>query len=500
MKNKILFNDLKINFLITFLTAVLGFFTNKYFAKYMGISYLGLMKLFTQLITYLSLVELGVGTASAYALYKPLGENDTKQVNIVISTIDSFYKKIAIFILVVGIFFNIFLKYFIKDIDTSYAIYVYWTLYVVNVSIGYCYAKYIVLFTANQEYGFVRKIQGITKGVFQLLQIVSLVLTKSFYVFIGLLIMENIVNFYFYRKYFNERYYYLQKVKEREKKIIKDMKNIFWHKLGWVIVHNTDYIILSKFVSLSIVGIYSSYLIVYQMLIMIVDILTNVLNPKIGDFIAKNSKEKIYEYWKELYYVYLCIGIIFTISTYKLITPFIKLWLGEEYVLSQFTVILILIKLFIHITRIITISFKDLSGFYRDTYSPILESVINLILSLFLVKKYQLNGVLIGTIIANIIVMVFLKPILIFKECFNKNTIDYLKTLGYSLVILMVLLFFIDKNFTYLKLGSIENWKDFLLHTILIGGLVSLNSVFLFYFMSSEFKKLTKSIFKFVFK
>lgn len=494
MKKKIV-NDIKINLFVTFLIAILGFLINKYFAQYMGMQYLGLMKLFTQLITYLSLAELGLGTASSYALYKPLAEKNINQINIIISTIDSFYKKIAVFILVVGILFNLFLKYFIKEIQIDLAIHIYWTMYVINISIGYCFAKYVILFTANQEYGFVRKVQGAGKGIFQLLQIFSLVLTKSFYLFILLLIVENLFNFYIYKKHFTREYNYLKKVKQREIKIIKDMKNLFWHKLGWVIVHNTDYIILSKFVSISIVGIYSSYLVIYQMIIMLIDILTGVLNPKIGKFISENSKEENYAYWKELYYVYLYMAVIFVLLTYKLIIPFMKLWLGEEYVLPKFTVALIMVKLFIHISRIITIAFKDLSGFYKDTYTAAIESIINLVLSLGLVREYQLDGVLIGTIISNIIVMVFLKPILIFKECFDKKIIDYLKTLISGLMISLVSFIVSYKILDLLKIEKISNWVELVTKASLSGIIIAVITAIIF-FINPSFRKMVKTVLK----
>lgn len=485
MKDKKILNDIKINFFVTFFIAILGFLSNKYFVKYMGIEYLGLMKLFTQLITYLSLVELGIGTASAYALYKPIEEKDVNQINIVVSTIDSFYKKIGIFILIIGLSMNLFLNYFINHENIGKYIYLYWSMYVLNVSIGYCFAKYTILFTANQEYSFVRKIQGSGKGIFQVLQICSLILIKSFFIFILLLILENLFNFYFYKRHFDKNYNYLSKVKQREKKIIKDMKNLFWHKLGWVIVHNTDYIILSKFVSLSIVGIYSSYMIIYQMIITIINILTGVLTPRIGQFIAKNKKENIYNYWKKLYYNYFFIATIAISCTYKLINPFIYLWIGEKFILPKITIILILTKLFIHITRIIIICFKDLSGFYGDTYSPAIESIINLVISIILVKTYQLNGVLIGTIVANIIVMVFLKPILVFKECFGKKIIDYLRTLSLGLVLSAISIFLSSKILDNIFMNMVLNWKRFIILSILSIIVSSIISIIIFLFSTS---------------
>ncbi|MGL6115567.1 MAG: lipopolysaccharide biosynthesis protein, partial [Cetobacterium sp.] len=423
MSNKIS-KSLQLNLFLTLTIGILNFIVNKYFANYMGLNTLGLMKLFTQLIAYLSLVDLGISNASTYALYKPLVEKNNHKINVVISTIDSFYKKISIIIFIIGMGIILFIPYLIDIKLYGKEIYIYWILYVINTSLGYMFAKYSILFTANQEYHFVRKIQGTGKIIFQLLQIIFLIKIQSFALYIVIMMFENLYNYYFYRKHYRNNYKFIKKVKEKDNTIIEDMKNLFWHKIGTLIIHNTDYIVLTKYVSLGVVGIYSSYLIIYQMLLTIINIITPVLTPKIGIFVTENSKEKIYKYWKELNTVYYFIATIFILCAYKLILPFIKLWLGDEFILSSMTVSLILVNLFIHLIRGITDTFKNSCGFFNDIYVPALESILNLVFSLILVKKIGLNGVIIGTIISNITIILLLKPILVFKKCFDKNGYD----------------------------------------------------------------------------
>lgn len=482
MKNRILKN-LQLNLLITIITGVLGFVINKYFSEYMGMEILGLMRLFSQLIAYLSLAELGVGTASAYALYRPLLEQDTDRINTVLSTINSFYKKIALFILIVGILLNFTLSFFIKFDYKTINIYIYWSLYVINTSIGYIFAKYSILFTANQEYGFVRKIQGIGRIIFQGLQLFSIIIFQSFNLFIILLICENVFNFYFLKKHYNKEYFYIKNVKNRDKNIIKDIKNIFWHKLAGVIVFNTDYIILSTFLDLSIIAIYSSYLIIYQMVMTIMNISTPVLSPHIGKFVAQNNKEKIYLYWKELYYLHLVLAIIVVFVTYKVINPFIELWIGKEYLLPDSTVILIMINLFINITRKMIDVFSSSSGFFDDIHVPFLESIINFVLSIVLVQYIGLNGVIFGTVVSNILIICILKPMLTFKRCFDKSGVDYIKefiiNLGY-IAISIGLLNLVIGNFEYVL--NFNSWLDWIISSVklTIITIIIVVSVFLF--------------------
>lgn len=486
-------NNLQINLIITSLIGILGFILNKYFAEYLGLETLGLMKLFTQMIAYLSLAELGIGSAASFALYKPLLQKDLDKINLITSTLDFFYNKIASIILGVGIVLSVIIPYFIKFDSYNKIIYLYWILYVINTSLGYCFAKYTILFTANQEYGYVRKIQGICKIIIQIIQIICIIKFNSFFIFIVLMILENLFIFYFFYIHYKKEYFYIEKVKKKEKNIIKDMKSLFWHKIGALVVHNTDYIILSKYISLSVVGIYSSYLMIYQILMTVINVITPVITPKIGIFITQNSKNEIYQFWKMLQTVYFYISTVLIICTYHLIEPFIVLWLGKEFLLPKITIILILINLFINLTKIITDTFKFASGFFEDTYAPALESIINLIFSLILVKKIGLNGVIIGTLISNVLILVLLKPILVFRNCFNKNIFEFIKDNLKLLILTGLSIVITDRIFFIINIKSvvITTWNDFFKQSFFLGGLSGI-IVFMIFILDSKFKYFCK--------
>ncbi|MGL5056236.1 MAG: lipopolysaccharide biosynthesis protein [Fusobacteriaceae bacterium] len=476
-------NNIKLNLFITLFAGVLGFVSNKYFSKYMGVETLGLMRLFSELIAYLSLAELGIGTASTYALYEPLSERNNERINIVISTIDYFYKKVALFIFVLGIILNFAIPYFIKENNFGNYLYLYWSLYIINTSIGYLFAKYSILFTADQEYNFVRKIEGLGNIGFKILQIILIIYTNSFVLFILIMILENIYKYYFFRKHYEKKYWWIKQVKEKDKGILKDIKNLFWHKIGTLVVFNTDFIVLSKFISLSIVGIYSSYLIVIQLIMTIINVGTPVIVPIIGKFIAENTnnKDKIYDYWKRIYIIYTFISTIIIFCTYILINPFVKLWLGDTYLLPQLTVILILINFFIQVTRGPIEIFKTNSGFFDDTYAPALEAGINLVISLILVQRMGLNGVLIGTLASNVVVVLFLKPILTFKRCFEKSADDYIKDFSKNIISSLTVFLLLNLLFKKINLiASINSWTNFVISGFLIFILTTIVSCVVF--------------------
>lgn len=141
----------------------------------MGVETLGIMKLFSQLLQYLNIMELGLGSASAFALYKPLAERNKEQISIIISTIKSIYNKISLLLLGLGILITPFLPYFMKIDSFTKDIYFYWIFYIINIVYTYLYIKYVISFTSNQEFIYVRLIQSISKIFQQILQIIFII-------------------------------------------------------------------------------------------------------------------------------------------------------------------------------------------------------------------------------------------------------------------------------------------------------------------------------------
>lgn len=480
--NKIFIREIWINFIITIFTGLSSFIVNKYFANYMGIEKLGLMKLFTQIMAYLNLVDMGIASASTYALYEPLYKKNIERISIIINTITSLYNKVFFFIIIIGLLINPIIPFFIKDNTFSKEIYLYWSLYVINTAITYLFIKYSILFTANQEFLYVRVVQGMSKIFYQILQIIVIIKIHSFFLFIFLLILDNVTQYIFYKYHYKKYYSHIIKTNEKDKSIGENLKNLFWHKIAGLAVFNTDLILISKFISLEIVGIYASYQMIEQMILTILSIILNVLRPMIGKYIAIYTKEEIYNYWKKLNILFLSISIIFSYCTYYLINGFVSLWLGKNYIFSDITALLICINLFIRCFRGVTDIFKEGSGFFDDIYLPIAEAAINFISSLILVFYLGLNGVIIGTILSNILIICIAKPLMVFKRCFNKDSKEYIKVYGNYFLLIIFSLVLSKFLLNYIPIIEIYTWVDWLKKAVLITSIVSTITLFVFSF------------------
>lgn len=483
--------DIIINFVLTFSISIVLFIQNKYFIRYMGIEILGMMKLFSQLLQYLNIVELGLGGATTFALYKPLAEKNQEQVSIIISTIKSIYNKISIVLLGLGILITPFLPFFIKMENFSKYIYIYWNLYVINTVSTYLYIKYIILFTANQEFIYVRIVQSISKIFYQILQIFFIIKYHSFILFILLLLLDNLTQYIFFKYHYKKKYFYIYVTKKRYGRLKEDIKNIFWHKIGALVVYNTDLILISSLISLEKVGIYVNYQLVIQMISTIISTITNVMSPKIGKFVSINSEEAIYILFKQLNILFMGIAIFFSVVTYITINSFISLWVGEDLILGNSTIFLLCINIFIGIFRRILDIFKDSYGFFNDIQSPILESIINLLFSIILGIKYGLDGIIVGTIISNIVIVLMYKPILMFKRYFKKGRKEYIKVYGnyFSTIIISILcLKIVIRSFIRKDINNWLEWITYATTISVITGIVLL----IVYLLNKDFRNILK--------
>lgn len=460
--------ELVINFIFTMTTSIILFLQNKYFIRYMGLEILGIMKLFTQLLQYLNIIELGLGSASTFALYKPLAEKNIEQVSIIVSTIKRIYNKIALLLLLLGILATPLLPYFIELENFDKRIYFYWIFYVLNTVSTYLYIKYVILFTANQEFIKVRFIQSSSKIFYQIMQIICIIKYSSFFIFILLLLLDNITQYVLFKIRYKKYYSYIYSTEEKYSGLNRDIKNLFWHKLGTLVVFNTDLILISKLVSIEIVGIYASYQMIVQILLMIMGVIINVIRPKIGKFVSMNTKEEIYRVFKKINIIFLGVAIFLSYVSYIVVDDFIKLWLGNDIILGKTTLILIFINTAIQIFRDIVEIFKESSGFFEDIQSPILESIINFVFSIILGIKYGLNGIIIGTLISNIIIILIYKPILMFKRCFKKNIKEYIKVYLNYLAITVLSILVLEKIKVYFVADKIFTWFMWVKYSTLV--------------------------------
>ena len=425
---------------------IISFISRIFFLKILGSEYLGLNGLFTNILTVLSLAELGIGTAIIYSLYRPLAVKDELK----IKQLMFFYKKtyiiIGIIILILGIAITPFLKYLINDIPNIDYIWLIYILFVINTSVSYFYSYKRNLIIADQN----RYIATIYRYLFYILlnitQIIYLVITKDYFGFLVLQIIFTILENIFVSKKADEMYPFLKDKrkytldKETKIELFKNTKAMMMHKIGTVVVNSTDNIVLSSFVGLTAVGLYSNYYLVIYALTLITDQLYNSVKSSIGNLYAIEDSNKSYDIFKKLDFLTFWISACCTCCMISLYNPFITIWVGEQYLFSMDIVIAIVINFYLKLMRKSILSFREAAGlFYKDRWKPILESVVNLVVSIILAKKIGTLGVFIGTIVSYVFICIWVEVYVLYRYGFKKSIKIYFKNYFIELTIVIIL-------------------------------------------------------------
>lgn len=426
------------NFSVAIMGQVIGLFISFiariFFIKILGEEYLGLNGLFTNILTVLSLAELGVGEAIIYSLYKPLAEKDTRKCNMIMQLYKKLYIYIGIFILVIGIAITPILPYLIKELpDIKYINYIY-ILFVINTAISYWFSYKRNLIIADQNRYVATIYRYVFFAILNIVQIFYLVIFKDYIGFLILQIISTLLENILVSNKANKMYPYL---KEKEKikldkkvkdEIVKNTKAMMMHRVGGTIVTSTDNIILSMLVGLNAVGIYSNYYMVVYALNLFFTQLYNSLIPSVGNFCVNNNDSKKYGLFKKINFLTFYMYSLSCVMLFALYNLFIEIWVGNSLLFPIEIVAVLIINFYLTGMRKSVLCFRDAEGLFdKDKWKSICEAIINIVVSIILGLKFGTIGIFIGTLISSITTCVWVEPFVLYKYSFNKNFLEYLK-------------------------------------------------------------------------
>ena len=424
----------------------ISFINRMIFVHVLTSEYLGVGGLFTSILSMLSLAELGIGSAIVYSLYKPLAEKNNEKIKSLMLLYRKAYTIIGIAISILGILLTPFLGFFIKELPTIDNLRLIYILFVLNSAFSYFYSYKRSLIIADQK----RHITTLYRYTFYFIlnstQIIMLLLTKNYVIYLILVLLNTILENYVISKKANKLYPYLLDKEvnpldiNTKATIRKNVNAMIFHKIGSLVVSGTDNILLSKYVGISVVGIYSNYLLIIQALHTVINMIYTGITSSIGNLGATESKEKLEFTFNALNFLGFWAYGISSIALVVLLNPFISIWLGDNYLFGNKMVLVIIINYYLTGMRRCTITFRDALGLYwYDRYKAIFESIINLVASMLLIHSFGAIGVLIGTTISTISTCFWVEPHILYKYGFGKRSLHYFKNyFKYTIVTLSV--------------------------------------------------------------
>ncbi|NLR09046.1 lipopolysaccharide biosynthesis protein [Lactobacillus sp. HBUAS51381] len=408
------------------LTLVAQFIARTFFIHVLGQKFLGLNGLFVNVLSFLNFAELGIGSAVTFALYEPLASNNHGQIAALMVHFKRWYRYIALVVFLGGLCVMPFLPHLIHDQSTNFVnIYIAFALSLSSTVASYLVSYKRTLLIANQQ-GYLNTLNTVGYSLIQqILQIVGLLLYSSYYLYLIIQLIFMIISNLRVSRVVDRLYPYL--LDYPSERIDKSTMNFFKKnvlgmlsaKAGGIVVNGTDNILLSYFVGLTSVGVYSNYT-------LIITGLTNVLNQavsavasSIGNLavVEKSKTRKVKVFYK--YYFLSALLIFFAaIGFTAFSSTFVRYWVGERYVYTQLPLLLIAFNFYLQGLRQPIITYTNAYGLYwYERYKPILESIVNLFISVLLLctTNLEVSAVLIGTISSNVLVNLWWEPLIVFR-------------------------------------------------------------------------------------
>jgi O-antigen/teichoic acid export membrane protein len=414
-------------FLGRVLTILLNFVVRTIFIYCLNEAYLSVNGLYSNILTVLSLAELGFGSAMVYRMYAPVAVKDYQKT----AALLQFYKKIYIIIGVVifllGLCVIPFMDYIIKDKPDISGLTLYYILFLVNTSISYWFSSYkaSVLYADQKEY-IKTNVQN-TMAILQSgLQIVLLLLFRKYLLYLLIQLVGNIFLNLYVAHLVDKRYPEIQTYQgaslsaEERMQIRKDTEALVLSRFGHVALNGTDNIIISAVVGVLWVGRLSNYTLICDSVTSVLCQITAAITGSLGNFFATEDKHAGYALFKKVEFLNFWLYGFSFIALVTLLDPFVQIWAGGRFVLGLPISIAIAINFFVAGYMNTLWVFRSTLGLFKQgKFRPILVAILNIVLSIVLGRLWGVFGVLFATFLSRAAISLWYDPLILHRYGFE---------------------------------------------------------------------------------
>lgn len=429
-----------------FLNTILGFVCRMVFVRCLAADYLGVNGLFTNILTMLSLAELGVGNAIVFALYKPLAENDEEKIASLMRVYSKAYRTIGILIAVIGLALMPFLNLIIQEQpNIAESIYLLYVINLFNTASSYFFIYKSSLLIASQRNYLVSGINYAITILQSILQMVFLLLFRNY---LGYLLIQSAGTFVYNLlvSWVATRYFpHIGKTDikplpmEEQKKLFSNIRDLMIYKVSGLLVNSTDNILITFFSGLATTGIASNYTLLVNTLNSLLSQVFNGLTASIGNHNASEPVEKRYRMFSFLnmmnfwIFGWAGLGILFCSS------DLVQLCFGAEYVLSPEIPFVMALNFFTVGMMNAVWTYKHTLGlFHYGRFIQIFTGILNIVFSVLLGTYWGVFGIFFATFVARAATNLWYDPYVVFTYGFQKSPKIYVKKIAKYLVVLMV--------------------------------------------------------------
>ncbi len=431
-------------FILKFVTLFIPFLLRTIIIKQLGLLYLGLNSLFTSILNSLNLMELGIGSAVVFAMYRPVAEGNKTQIRELLYIYKKAYLIIGVLILIIGAGITPFIKIFIKgDYPKEINIYIVFLIQLFATFAGYSFGAYkSSLLIAYQKNYIINIISCCSSLVMYLVQIASLLFFHNYYLYIGAtalkIIIHNTIIIKIVKKNYPDLIVPITADKKTNQEVFKKTAALTGHKLGGLVVNSVDSVLISAFVGLETVAIYNNYFYIITSLSGMFLMLTNGLLAIVGNYLIEKTREESKKLFRILHFSISFIICFCCTCLINLTQPFMLLWIGENGLLGPDSIALFAIYFFCVKIRTVCLLFKDAAGLWeKDVIKPYIQIVIDVLFDIWLLQSIGINGAIISSI-ACMVFGYFYEATIVFNCCLETKQKRYhLETISYLIITIM---------------------------------------------------------------
>lgn len=429
-----------------FFNTIIGYICRIIFVRCLAEEYLGINGLFSNILSMLSLVELGIGSAIGYALYQPLAKDDKGKITSLMALYKKSYNTIGIVVALLGIMMIPLLQYIIvKPQQIVENIYIIYLIYLFNTASSYFFSYRSALLIAAQKNYIVSGVNYIVTAVVSVIQIPLLLVTHNFMLYLICQSIGGFINNVIVSMWAKHDYPYIEKKdaepisKQEKRQMVVNIKALTINKIAAMLVNNTDNIVITYFNGLISTGVISNYTLLTGTLGSITSQLFNGITASVGNLNAVENNKKKYNFFRTLnlanfwIYGWCCIGI-FLVSG-----EIVKICFGQKFVLDMQIPLVLAINFYLVGMNNAVLIYKNAMGLFKyGQYLLILTAVINLVLDVILGKMWGMFGIFLATIIARVLTNTWYEPYAVFKYGLDKQFKEYIKIFFEYIVVLIL--------------------------------------------------------------
>lgn len=425
--------NIKVGMLFYVLSLILAFFSRKVFLDCLGAEFIGLTGMLMNIMSFLSVAELGIGTSIVYFLYKPLQEDNHEQINTIMSMLAFLYRCIGFIILGCGVLISIFFPWWFDNLGTGLPlVYFAFFSFLASSAAGYIFNYKQLLVAANQKQYLVNAYFQTIAIVQSLVQILLAYFYRNLWLWVVVGLIFTVIGIIVFNNRIRILYPWLRidliegrRSLKKYPEVLRKTRQIFVQKIKDFILYRSDEILVGTFVSVVQVAFYGNYTIITSKLNFLVNILSDGMNAGVGNLVSEgNDKNTMKVFWELTAIRFLITGIV-VFGLLLFLQPFVVCWFGPEFRLSDLIVYLLIFNIFIFLSRGVVENYISAHGLFSDVWAAWTELILNLAIIISLAPFYGIVGILFGKIISVFFIAMFWKPYFLFKSGLKKSVSVY---------------------------------------------------------------------------